>query len=470
MSVSSGAKLSPVHILFVFTFFCSLFYGLSEGWYSSILLWNIGAVFAIWFLRTFYKSERNGLVKVFMFAYSMYSLYMFITNYIYVVDPSKDFFMIVDSIKFWHFSDYPLDNLSDLKNRFVYDLSYTYNYWIFNGINLFLSFFAQIFDENNILVLKLQNVWLGAFSMPFVYLSLRKFFNKSKSYNYTLFFAVFSYACIYSVVLFRDTHVYFLYTIATYLLIYYDSKKYVLLKFVVIFVLLLGFRIEHGLFFIMFFLAYFYLRTRKNKLLIIPLSVLIPIGIAVLAPTLSGNYMETAETYQGRIERVDRNEESAGATASKLPPGFKQILMAANGQIAPAVPFWRQWFPEKTNRTYRKLGSPPGYFTPWRFMEALAAVVWLYLWGFIILGYLKKVYKRIPIEVKLLFGIAIMLLLVASSAINARRYYCVYPAIFIVSMMAYNLLSKRSRRLAIRFTTCAIGVLYIGYFIFKDRI
>lgn len=467
MRVRSGVKLSSIYILFAFTFLCSFSYGISEGWYSSILLWNFGAFFSILYLCTFYKSERSRVIKVFMLAYCVYSLYMFITNYIYVRDPSNEFFMIVDSIKFWHFSNYPLHSLSDVKNRFMTDLPFTGNYVFFNGINLSLSYFAQLFDENNILVLKLQNVWLGAFSIPFIYLSLRKFFDKAKSYKYTLFFAVFSCVCIYSVVLFRDTHVYFLYTIATYLLIYYDSKKRVLLKFTIIFVLLLGFRVEHGLFFLTYFLAYFYLKAKKNKLLILPLLVLIPLCIAIMAPTIWGNYMETAESYQERIENVNRKEESTGAIASKLPPGIKQILMAVNGQIAPAVPFWRHWFPEKSNRTYRKLGFPSGYFTPWRFMESVAAVIWLYIWGIIIMGFYKRVYAKVPIEAKVVFGIAILLLLAASSSINSRRYYCVYPSIFIFSMLIYNFLSRRNRLATIRVTSLVIIMLYIGYFILR---
>lgn len=465
--MSDKNRQSLIFFIVLCTFCVTIFYSFAEGWYSAFVIWLFGYFVSVLYLRKAFAEEKKNVTLLFTLSYSVYSLYMYVTNYLFVEDPALEFFMMVDSFKFWNYSNYELRNLSDVWARFQDVLPYTQRYPLFSLNNLLLSFFAQTIDVNNILVLKLQSVWIGAFSMPFIYLCLLKFLERGKAFKYTLFFSLFSFVVIYSVVLNRDPHVYLIYTIGTYLLIHYDTGENILFKLIVLMILACGFRLEHGLFFVIFILAFFYLKSQKNKQLLMVLLVVVPVGMLLLAPTLMGAFEENEENYQNQIERVDRGgEASAGASFSGLPVGLKQLAMGINSQIAPAVPFWRGWYPDPNDRTYKRF-PVPGYFTPWRFMESIAALVWIYMWGIMIYGYFAKKFKGIPIELKVSFGIAILLILAASSSINVRRIYCVYPAVFCMAMFIYNRLSRQQQIRANLYSTMVLLLLYGMYGIFK---
>lgn len=446
--------------------FLTFLYTLYEGWYSYLILWVLGIVFAFVFLSLKHKTENKVLFSIFIFTYGFYSIYMYITNFLYVKNPETDFFMMVDSMKFWTNSNFKLNSLSDVWDKFNTVETAVLRYKLFNFISIFTAYLSQLTDENNILVQKLQSVFLGAFSMPYIYLMLKKYFEKQKAYVYTLFFAVFSFVCIYSVVFNRDPHVYFLYTLGSYLIVYHKEKKFVFLKLLFIMILLIGFRIEHALFFVTFLVTYVYLVTKKNRTLILIGGGLVTIVFAILLPLLIAKYDENTEAYENQTGRVERKEISFGAAFSNLPPGIKQSLMMINGQIAPAVPFWRGWFLEGSNTVNMK-HTEDGYYTPWRFMESIAAVVWIYIWGFLIYGFYRKWYKIVPVELLILFGIAILLLLLSSSSINTRRIYCVFPVMFVVAMIFYEKMDIIVRKKIINWISLFFIAIYSAYFAIK---
>jgi hypothetical protein len=385
---------------------------------------------------------------------------MFITNFLFVDDPNNSFFMIADSIKFWKNSDYIMNNPSDILSSFKKTEFLTKDYRLFNFITLMLSYFAQLFDQNNILVQKTFNVFIGAFSIPYVYMILRKFFDKKNSFHYAIIYSLFSYTCIYSVVLFRDCHIYLLYTISFYLLIYYNKEKKVFLKLLVILILLLGLRLEHGLFFIVFIIAYFYLKAKNNKSILILFFFLTPILLAVIAPIILNNYQTTTFIYSERSIEENKDTNSTGSKLLKLPPVIRHVLMAINSQVAPAMPFWRSWYKKEENT--HKYNDVKGYHTPWRFMEGVGAVFTLCTWSFIFIGYRLRLYSNVPKELKILFAIALLLLLTATTVINPRRIYCVYPILFIFSIYSYSQLPKfkiRKIKLKMFFVLAAVYLL-----------
>ncbi|RYJ45590.1 hypothetical protein [Flavobacterium beibuense] len=444
----------------------TIFYSFYEGWISYLILWLFSIVGTYFLLRFFKRNESRELFSLFLFTFSFYSIYMYITNYIYVNNPSDEFFMMVDSMKFWDNSNFKMYTFQDLWDNFNAQGDITLRYRLFNFISIFLSFFAQIFDENNILVQKWQSVYAGALSIPFIYLILKCYVSRNKAYKYSLFFSVLSFVCVYSIVFNRDPHVYFLYVLGTYYVVYHDRSKYVFAKLVMIFIFLIGFRIEHALFFTLFIMSYFYLKAKKNKPTILISGVLMFFMLAFLSPILFSKYEENAGAYENQMERVDRKEVSVGASFSSLPVGLKQLAMAINGQIAPAVPFWRGWYIENANLENLK-HTYPGYYTPWRFMENVAATVWLYVLAIVFAGFYFKLHKAIPSELLVLFGLAVLLLLLSSSSINTRRVYCVYPIIYIVSVLFYNVLPVDLRKKIVNRTTLSVIGLYLLYFYIK---
>ncbi|MVZ63645.1 hypothetical protein [Sphingobacterium humi] len=314
--------------------------------------------------------------------------------------------------------------------------------------------------------MKIQSVWIGSISIPYIYLSLRKFLLQSVAYKAALLFSLFSHVVIYSVVFNRDPHIYLVFVLASYLLVHFDTKKFVFIKLFGLMLLAMGFRLEHGLFFSVFIIGYFYLKATKNKSLLLVLFAVLPVFFAIFSPSFLDKYGDNSEAYQNQIDRVERTSFSAGAALSKLPPGLKQIAMGINSQIASAVPFWRGWKPEPNDPNFRRF-PVPGYFTSWRFMEGVAGVFWFFVWGIVVAGFVRGVHKFVPQEIKIPFYIGVLLILVASSSINIRRIYCVYPAIYIYATYIYVLLPPFFRNQAIRYSAITLVAFYCIYLSLK---
>src|SRR5690606_25965295 len=114
----------------------TLGYTLLEGWYSFGIFSLLTFFFSIIYLNRNYPDEKVQLVKLFLIFYSVYSLYTYLTNFLYVDDPRTDFFMMVDSKKFWIFSDYKISDFSEVIDIQRDSLVATSRYILFNFINL----------------------------------------------------------------------------------------------------------------------------------------------------------------------------------------------------------------------------------------------------------------------------------------------------------------------------------------------
>lgn len=435
-------KNIKVVILYSLTLFISIIYSLDKGWLSSTILWLILSVSTVYYLRGKFKSNSKQVTELFLISFCFYSIYMFATNYLFVENPENSFFIAVDSIKFWNNSNFKMEQISDILKTYSETSFATQNYRFFNFSNLLVSFFGQIFDQNNILIQKLPGVFLSALSIPFIYMIFVKYFNESKAYNYTFIFLIFSYALSYSAVYFRDSFIYFFYTVGIYLLIYYSKERFVFIKLILVLIILLGLRTEHGLFFSIFLLSFFYLKSKKNKIFVLVAIFILPILISLYLPVVLNSYKENVSVYADKVVEANSNTNSVGAQLLKLPSGIKQILMAVNGQLAPAIPFWRTWSAKNISHVYSNV---EGYYTPWRFMESVSAVFSLCVWIIIIIGYRFKKYKHTPRELILLFVIAVLLLLSASTVVNPRRVYGVYLIFYLLAVFAYEQFKRKDR-------------------------
>src|SRR5690606_13285853 len=115
------------------------------------------------------------------------------------------------------------------------------------------------------------------------------------------------------------------YTIGIYIIINSDTVKNGFGKLFLLFVLICGFRLEHGLFFLTIILLYSWIRAKGNANLRALVIVMVPIAIVVMSPFLLGKFQDNTEIYENQIERVERTEASTAATLNSLPPGIKQI-------------------------------------------------------------------------------------------------------------------------------------------------
>lgn len=437
-----------------FAFCASLFYSIYLGFSSIVVIW------ALFFCLGIFTFRNNTIaIKTFLIPYSIYSIYMFITTFIYVDVPGEQFFAMVDSMQFWKNSNFFIYDFEGVLDSYKGISLRTVRYRFFNFISIFLAFLAQIFDQNNIVIQKLQCVFFGSMSVPFIYKLFLFYFEKNKAYRYTLAFSLLSPLFFYSSIFNRDVHVFFLYTLGFYTLVYHKKNRFSLLNLVVLMVLLAGFRFEHSLFFVVFIFSYYYLKAKKNKSLLIVMIVLIPVLLATTFSFIMTKYTDNQEVYSERIRTRDRKSLSAGAVFVNLPHGMKQIAMAANGQLAVAVPFWRNFSLNKRQVKYKQ----DGYFNLWRFPDGIAGLLWIYVWAILIYGWRLKLFKTIPKELKLLLLISILLLIATSSAANPRRYFCVYPAMYLVAMYLLNFFTRNQKKKVLKNTTLFLVVLHVAY-------
>lgn len=452
--------------LVIITLSVTILYSISEGVFSLFLFWTLGLILPINYFRRVFKEDKRLLISLFSVAYCLYTLYMYVTNYIYVEYPDRDVFVALDSINYWNLANVKITNWNEFIS--ACNTRYAGSFYIFNVINIIIVYICNLVDHSTLLVLKLQCVWLGAFSIPFLYLILNKYLKKDRAFKFARLYSLLSLTPFFSILLLRDIHVYFFYVIGIYILSNWQSEKNGILKLCLIELLLLGLRLEHGLFFLLFIFSFVYLKIRKNIVLVIGGGLLGVVVVLVLSSSIINTYMTTTETYEEL--RNSRTGESTSRMMDKLPVGIKQVALGVNSQVAPAVPFWRTWYIKlSTINNYMRFNLI-GYYTPWRFMEGVGGIFNLFIWGFIIAGFRRKDIRGYLLKKKellYLFVISLLLLLLATSDINVRRIFCVYPILYLIGMVFYDGLSSKVRRVVIRNSFLTVCILHLLWLVIK---
>ncbi|WP_343539391.1 hypothetical protein [Sphingobacterium thalpophilum] len=401
---------------------------------------------------------------LFTSTYSLYTIYLIVTNYVLVRDPNFDFFYAIDSIKFWRNSEY-VSSVTDLIDKYQSNISKyggTYEYRLFNLLCLVIAYLSSFFGENSVLIQKFQCVFFGALSMPLIYGIILHYTKSIKySFNATLIFAIFSFVSTFSIVFSRDIHVYFLYTLATYLVIYGIGRPRTLVYLLLLVPITFFIRFEHGIFIAVFAWAFMYLSPKRYLKYYMPFLVSIPILI-VIGSRFLFFALDTYDSYsQSRMDAAGETD-SLAVMFSNFPIGIKQLLLAFISQTAP-LPFWRNLgFGEIDSKS---VAAQTHHIL--RFMEGISGTVWIGVWGIIFYGAFKKYAYLITKEMRVLFLISLMLILATTADIHVRRVFAVYPIIFAVASIFYFSFSKEQRTAAISRSVLFIIILYTVYFLIK---
>jgi hypothetical protein len=432
--------------------------------FSILFIWALFGYIGIKLSRRLDKTERVKLVELFIFSFCFYTVYMLITNYILVKNPTSDFFYAIDSTKFWKNAK-AADNIDDIFNQFKRSATGwggSQEYRLFNFMCLVLAYIASFIGENHIVIQKLQGVFLGALSIPYIFLILKKFTDSNYSYKCTLFFSVFSLVSTFAVVFSRDITVYFIYTLATYLFIFREKEIRNLIFLIILVPITYFIRFEHGIFLCSYVAAYLYMIRERNKKVIIPIIFLIPVAIYLAVPFASV-VLSTYSNYSDKTQEAAGETDSLAAAFGKLPFGIKQIFLGFLSQTAP-IPFWRNLVYSGTDVS----SVPARSHTYLRFMESLSGTAWIYVWGIIIINTTKSIFWSISKELKLLLAISIVLILATTADIQVRRVFCVYPSIFIFSMVVFYQRTLSRRKVSLIRITSFIIILYSVYIVLKS--
>lgn len=436
----------------------------TTGYLSFLILWLLCFGGALLYFSRFSEHSRY-LFELFSFAFIFYTLYMGITTYLLVDDPTTDFFYAHDSTKFWIRSE-GIASLSELWatfNQNAVGLESVGGFRVFYFMTLVVSYLSSLIDENNIYVQKLAVVFIGALASPYIFMILKKYTDPYYAYLTTLVFIVFSHASTFSVEFLRDSYTYFFYVLGFYLVTVERQSNGILFKLLLISLLVFFIRPEHGVFFLFFVAAFVYLNKRTNKLAFAFAILMMP-ALLYLSSYLVSMSLETYSTYDDVRQRVGESTDSLAARFANYPFGVKHLILAFLSQTT-GVPFWRYLFYDGSDIASVAYKSHNG----WRFMEAISGTLWIFVWGYIIYAVRRyRVYlKQLPREITVLCLVAFLLLLAGTADINVRRIFCVYPILYTVAVLIRYRLPKNARRLVIQNSFLVIVGLYVIYFMLK---
>lgn len=402
---------------------------------------------------SFPKINRNRSYKLYLLFFAIYYLFMLVTNYAYVSDPYQDFFYHIDSRNFYGDIDSILqyDSGSEMYDRV---LTVSRHWKGFGIISWFTGRVAYLIGEvNNIIIQKLQVVFLASMTVVFLYNMSRIHLGHIQSWAIAVSFGLLTHVFVFSGVLSRDLHITFLYTAGFYIVLSKWSVRNLIILILLCF-LAWQFRMQHGIFFITFIGVYMFLHIRnyRNKMASVFLAAVFIISALSFAVFNFESYRKSTlgeiEHYQEYHEEMRAEATGLTANINRFPAAVRPVFNIIISQIYP-YPVYRGLYVGPINE-YQYL----------KFPLCIAEVYWILVWGVLFYGvFQKKMRKAIPLNVKYILMLAILLIIAAGSAsYELRRVMCVYPAVYLSAALIYYQLDKRKRQIVVR----RVGLFYAG--------
>jgi hypothetical protein len=321
-----------------------------------------------------------------------------------------------------------------------------------------IAYFAQTYlDGYNELLLFLSSVLFGSLSSLVLYRLLIFHTTIIKSFKYSLLFALFSASLLYSFTLLRDIHITFFYLCGFVII----SNKYSLKGLVILILLTIltwNFRYEHGVFFIIFILYYFYIRLKRYKLLFILLGLIASgLSSSFVYENIS-NIDRTLNMYTEFTEDSTMSkDDSLGKIIWTLPTPIKEVGIILNSQLQP-FPSWKN-LEESTNFYSAIISLPPIFYSFFWFTIIFGLIKWFVF---------KKKYKLIDKDLKLLGLIALVFIVSNVANLDIRRIICVYPILYLIYVIINTkLLTRKQINTTLYQSSISYLALIIVYLIVK---
>lgn len=400
------------------------------------------------------KRERSASVILYFIFFTSYLLYSYICNLFYVKNPEVHYFYALDSTFYFSYSNM-LGSLQSL-NEVIYT-SFTDFYSIenpgFSVISGCVAFFSNYWDGNNILVQKLIVVFFSAMIPPILFNIFLNYFDSAKAFKFTLLYGCLSYAFFYSAVFIRDVPIGFFFLFIIYLFHLRFNLRRVTL-FLVFSLLIFFFRAEHGVFSLLFLLAYLYtyLRESSSKFKYVTIFAVSLLCVLLLADQVASFYnLIDSTTSRYFLHSVnDADSQSLGLALLKLPWGVRHIIAGLFSQIIP-FPFYVSY--------EHGLGFIP---------LSIASIFWFFVWVVLIRSFFDRE-LRILLDRRLSLLLLIASVLVIGNYVNVdtRRIMAVYPIFFTVSMIFFDAMSRTVRFKVVLHAAVYYIVLLLTYWFIK---
>lgn len=244
-------------------------------------------------------------------------------------------------------------------------------------------------------------------------------------------FMLFSPFSEFSVVLLRDIHIAFFYLCGFYIILKPYSIKNILLLFLLT-IAIWQFRMEHGLFFIVFIIYYLYISFIRYRVILIPFGIIFGL---TLIPFYFGFITEALSNYTLYSDRQSTiglgiQDDSLSRFIFAMPHPFRELLSLIDQQLQPFPPYY---FIISSDNVYQQIFG-------------ILSVLYSTFWFVVIFSTIKlilfnKSLKYLSSNMRLLLFIVLIFLIANTSEINVRRVMCVYPIIYFIYLIMNNNLS-----------------------------
>ncbi len=387
---------------------------------SLSLLYIIGIIISYFI----FKSDRAKLLAMRIFSISLvtYIIFGIIAYYSYV--NNDGFFLYPDQNGFFKASEY-LGSLPDISS--IFKVCFYSNIYIENKLAYFyfgiVGYFANNFLEGNTVFIQIINMsFLSSLIHIFILKILYSFVPINKAYRHTLVFIFLSYVFYYSPWLLRDIHISLVYAMGLSILFgKFSLKNFLILLLLTVITLFL--RMEHGIFFMFIPLLYIYEKVKNKKFVLylfyFAVSLLLFAYIKIIITKMS--YISDLMKRYSEFTQNEANTEGLGVKLLQLPFGIKHIACLLYSQISP-FPSW-----------YGVVNGKDIFQITIGLVQMLAPFYWFIVWYTIVKSLLIKSFKKnIPSILVITFLITILFLLVNTANGNVRRIMCMYPVIYTI--------------------------------------
>ena len=307
-----------------------------------------------------------------------------------------------------------------------YNIGENYGYYVYIGG---LCFFCKnVLGDYNIMQLFLSSVFISCLYSLVLYKLISLYVSDKMACKYSVFFMLCSPIVLYSFPVLRDIHISFLFLLGIYIVIRKCDLKYGIPIMLVLNLLLITIRTEHGLFFSVIFLVYVYIKSSRYKVLFITLmSVFVVLGYSYIQYSLNVAG-ETSEMYSGIVQ----NNAHLGGFGMKLlmlPTPMKEIVCSFYSQIFPIPPWYYIYECDSTLFSYIIA-----------FLRTIKTIMWFYVIFIVIYSFVfYKVYSKVQDEYKYLLLVTLMLIVACSTEFNeVRRFMCCYPIVYLLFIRLKN--------------------------------
>jgi len=264
----------------------------------------------------------------------------------------------------------------------------------------------------------------------------------------------------YSPWILRDVPIAFFYAVAIYLT-HTKFRPVVFIYYTILVLITIEFRLEHGLFLLVFPFIYIYINRASNVVIsklwpfIFVLSMAVFIGVFYIFIEEFTNSMETLRKYDDYT--IESLNDGFGAQLYKFPNGVRQLLVSLHSQVTPLPPWAGISLERSTLIVITSL------------VQMINTIYWSYIFIFSVYALFSRFVRgKLSQSLWIFVIVFILFLLVNSANMNVRRILGVYPILFLVYVnLNTTILSTENRKRLSSYSVITYGTLLIMYVVLK---